>query len=225
MIRQIFCIWSGNNTMSEARQDAFETIKKHCGCNVTLLTTDNISNFVKNDHKLHEAYNYLSLTHKSDYLRIYMMCHHGGGYSDIKRNSFDWNPYFDQLYSSNMQFIGYQEKSMLDIASDDLTIKNSFLSLAGNGHYIFKPQTEIAKSCLLIMEKILDAKFDDLKKNPGDYHPRAVYGGVYQGSGFESSRYPLTWNELLGRNFHKTCYENIGQFLLTMPFTNFCNYR
>lgn len=211
--------------MSENRKSSMQDIITYCGCQVVLLTQINIKDYILKDYPLHDSYEYLSFTHRSDYLRAYIMYHHGGGYTDIKRNTFDWNPFFEKLKNTDKQFIGYREISSLNIASHYGNIRNRFNELAGNGHYIFKKKTDIAKQLLQSIDEILDRKYDQLKKYPGHYHPRAINGGVFQSSEFAGSKYPLGWNELLGMNFHRICFNNIDKFLLDMPHANMSNYR
>jgi hypothetical protein len=58
------------------------------------------------------------------------------------------------------------------------------------------------------MIKLLDEKMEDLKRNPAK-HPTDCNS--------ELSNYPIEWNEMLGRIFHKICYENIDKLLSTLP--------
>lgn len=65
-------------------------LTKNSGVEVKLITPKNLNNYLLPDFPLHPAYDYLSLVHKSDYLRCYFMHFHGGGYSDIKPNYKNW---------------------------------------------------------------------------------------------------------------------------------------
>ena len=96
----VFCAWTGRNAMSADRSAALQSLMLNIGCPVVLLTPDTLTNWVLPEHPLHPAYPYLSLTHKADYLRVYMMYHHGGGYTDIKRVTRNWRPLFEALLSS-----------------------------------------------------------------------------------------------------------------------------
>ena len=124
---RIFCIWSGNNQMSENRKRCLDSLEKNAGCSVVLVTAENLHSHIIKDHPLHPAYEYLSLTHKSDYLRAYLMYHYGGGYSDIKFNSVSWEKYFSYLYNSDKQFSGYAEVRPEHVASssDSITVEFS----------------------------------------------------------------------------------------------------
>ena len=211
--------------MPDNRKRCFESIVNSCGCNVSLISPSNIDLFTIKSSPLHEAYEYLSLTHRADYLRAYLMYHYGGGYTDIKFNSFDWKNMFNYLYNTRKQFIGYQEMLPEHIASADIEIKNSYFNLPGVVHFIFKKYTQIAKIWLDEVHLILDKNKDKLKKHPGNYHPRAIYGGAFQTDLFKGSQYPFGWNQLLGSVFHKVCYENMQEYDLIMPYPNTSNYR
>ena len=59
-------------------------MKDITGCNVKVLFKDDITAHILPEHPLHPAYEYLSETHKADYMRTYCMNFYGGGYADIK---------------------------------------------------------------------------------------------------------------------------------------------
>uniref|UniRef100_A0A6C0I4I0 Uncharacterized protein n=1 Tax=viral metagenome TaxID=1070528 RepID=A0A6C0I4I0_9ZZZZ len=82
----IYCFWTGDNKMSNARIECLNNLRTVSECNVLLITKDNLSNYILNDVPLHPSFNYLSETHKADYLRTYFMNFYGGGYSDIKQD-------------------------------------------------------------------------------------------------------------------------------------------
>ena len=83
----IYIFWTGDNEMSENRKKSIENLKNTCECNIILVTPLNLKSYILSSQPLHEAYQYLSYTHKSDYLRTYFMHFIGGGYSDIKKNN------------------------------------------------------------------------------------------------------------------------------------------
>lgn len=208
--------------MSANRKRCFDSIVQTSKVTVKLITDNNLSNFLV--EPLHEGFQYLSSTHKSDYLRSYFMNFYGGGYTDIKLCEYDWNIYFDILDNSNRQFIGCPQYSPKHIAYRPYKIY--FEHLIGNGHFIFKKNTDFAKLWYDTTNHVMDIKLKELKKYPGTYHPRAILGGVQGEPGlFSESKYPLQWNELMGRIFHKLQYENLGTFLKDMPFPVMKDYR
>ena len=146
--KTIYLIWSGKNHMSDARQNSVLTLRRRSGCNVTVVTPENISEFNSLTRPIHRYYEKLSLTHRSDYLRSYLLYHYGGGYSDIKPFDYDWTPFFNKLKNSKYSFTGARETSPLHIASDDQNIINSYHKLVTMQRLIFKPRTEFALNWL-----------------------------------------------------------------------------
>jgi len=230
MIKNIFCLWTGNNHLSIMRKKNLQSIIDNSGCKVSLITPENISSINKLEYRIHDAYQYLSFTHRSDYLRAYLMYHYGGGYTDIKYINYDWNKYFDILCNSSFDFIGYPENCSEHIASDMPYIQKSYKNLCGCGHFIFKQKTDFAFKWLSKVNDILSDKLHQLRDNPGTYHPRAVFGGIFQPESdinnlYENSIYPLSWNEILGKVIHELMYNNMASYMSGMPRPNLSLYR
>lgn len=206
--------------MSPARKNAIETLKSNSGCEIIIVNPSNLETFNNQSYPIHESYEKLSLTHRSDYLRAYLMYHYGGGYSDIKPFSFDWRPIFEKLHESEFQFTGSRESQPDHIASADRIIKNSYNLLVTMQRVIFKPKTEFALEWLQRVSLKISEKSDQLKKCDGSYHPRATSYGIHGErlkQSFNSYKYPFEWNELCGRIFHKLCFESIGKFSYDIP--------
>ena len=223
--RPVYAFWF-SSTMNDTRKAGLKILSKSAK-NLVLLNTPRFYEFENKEIPIHKAFKYLTDNHKSDYARAYMMYFYGGGYSDIKPNSFDWDQYFDILYLSKYDAIGYAEKSADDIAVfyNDSKTKNyvytNFNRFIGNGHYIFKPKTEIAHEWLLEIHKKLDERYNDVVKNPGimvhitDPNYQKLIGD-----------YPFEWDELGGRILHRLQYENgLTNFATGMPYTNNVNYK
>jgi hypothetical protein len=220
MNKEIFVFWFGSN-MSENRQRCYDSIVRNSGVSVKLIDETNLKIYCTD---LHPGFQYLSATHKSDYLRSYFMYNYGGGYTDIKYCDFDWNYYFDYLYTTKYDFVGYHELQKHDVCVSEL--RNYFNLIAGPVQFIFKSKTDFAKEWLSKTNQKMDEIFNQLQDNPGTYHPRAETGGV-QGEKkmFKESKYPLLWNELLGKIFQPLSYTYLNSGSLTMPYPNIENYR
>ncbi len=213
MQRNIYCFWTGTNPMNIKRKRCLENLIKNSECNVILVTPNNLNNYILKDHPLHEAYQYLSAVHKADYLRTYFMNFIGGGYSDIKNTTGSWIESFDKLYNSDKLAIGYKE---LPGGSAYCPTIDTWKVLIGNGAYIFKPNTEFTNKWYNEMIKLLDSKLEELKKNPAS-NPRDYFG-------FEGSKYPLEWNEMLGRIFHRISFGFRNKYFNTLPKPIFKNF-
>ncbi len=215
MERNLYAFWTEANDITPRRQHNLNELKNRCGVNFKFLNYEDIKQYELHNHKFHEAYQYLSATHKSDYLRTYFMHFYGGGYVDIKFCDFDWNPYFDQLEQSDKWAIGYLPLESLNVAVDPEDpegpiIQAHWQELIGAGAMICKPQTEFTKDWFDSMNSILDKKLEELKINPAK-HVRDKQGWV-TGSG-----YPLRWAEILGEVFFKSCYNNRDKIIVGLP--------
>lgn len=209
----IYCLWTGENEMSSNRKECLESFIKTSECEVILITTKNLHEYILPDVPLHPAYEYLSQTHKADYLRTYLMHFYGGGYSDIKKTTGSWKKYFEELKQSEYWICGYAEIPGGVAYPPNVDKWNE---LIGNGAYICKAKTPLTTEWYNAMIELLDTKLNELKVNPSK-HPQDCKS--------ESSKYPIEWNEMLGRIFHKVTYNYKEYLLNTLPISIFSNYR
>jgi hypothetical protein len=210
--RIIYCFWTGNNVMSDSRKSCLDQLRSTSGCEVTLVTPENLQQHILPDHPLHDAYELLSETHKADYLRTYFMNFHGGGYSDIKKTTGSWTRAFDQLYSdSRFWMCGYPE-----LPGESAWSGADWRELIGNGAYISIPGTPLTNEWYNAMIALLDRKLPELTLNPSK-HP--------QDSKSETSNYPIYWTEMLGQIFHRVAAKYSSRLLMTLPISIFHNYR
>jgi GR25 family glycosyltransferase involved in LPS biosynthesis len=208
----IYVFWTGDNEMSENRRNSLEELKIKSECNIIMITKYNLNQYINID-LLHPAYNYLSETHKADYLRTYFMNFIGGGYSDIKKTTNSWIKYFDLLSTSDYWICGYKE---INGGVAYGPIADKWDELIGNCAYICKPQTPLTIEWYNEMIKFLDSRLDMLINNPSKYPDDCKEKGT---------GYPIEWNEMLGRIFHKVIYKYKNKILNTLPISIFENYR
>jgi len=207
-------IWSGTNQMSENRINCINQFKEKSESEFLLVNPDNIDCFIVPSHPLHKAYMYLSETHKADYLRFYLMYHHGGGYSDIKKTTGSWKQAFIDLENSAYDVCGYPSIGFHGIAHPPSA--PFWKELIGPGAFIFKKGSILMKETLEDIEKRLDETYEELKLHPAT-SPTDVKGS---GSG-----YPLHWAEICGAVFHKIVCKYKDRLLRTLPISIFSNYR
>jgi hypothetical protein len=205
MNKTIYVFWTEPNELTPRRKNNLQILKDQCGVELKFLDHTTIQDYELPEYKFHEAYQYLSATAKSDYLRSYFMNFYGGAYCDIKRAEWNWNPYFDQLDISQHWIIGYRLRGETDLAvsPDDVdiaNIKKSWNDLIGAGAMICKSKTPLTEYWFSLMSSILDAKLDKLKNNPAA-HVRDKLGWHGTNSG-----YPLRWAEIGPETFMRSCY-------------------
>lgn len=219
---RVFCLWTDKNIMSEDRHNALSSIKKS-NLEVILVNKANLSSWVVESTPLHPAYNYLSAVHKADYLRCYLMHHHGGAYTDIKQIEDSWLLPFEQLEKSDYFICGYREVSCLETARGRGLVKDLWLALnfhrvIGNGAYICKPNTPFTNDWIDKVHNVLDCKFDILKTYPAK-HPRDFSNKIFEDG--LVSKYPLRWTEICGEIFHPLCLKYSKKLLKNLPSPNF----
>jgi FkbM family methyltransferase len=209
----IYCFWTGNNVMSENRKRCLENLKKESECNILLVTHETLKEYILDTEPLHESYNYLSETHRADYLRTYFMNFYGGGYSDIKKTTGSWKNCYEKLYNSDKIICGYKEIHG-GVAYPPLCDK--WMELIGNGAYICKKNTLLTNKWYNEMINLLNFKLDKLKLNPSQ-NPQYCYEN--------NNNYPIEWNEILGRIFHRIIYDYKDKINNELPISVFNDYR
>lgn len=222
----IYCFWTGSNEMPVNRKAAYEKLVEISDCEVKLITSDNLHNYILDDYPLHSAYENLSCVHRADYLRCYFMHHHGGGYSDVKGARHSWKELFKKLNGDSEKIaLGFPEQysdwvaysnDFLDgyeFGSLNRDMKKHFPYLIGNCAYIFKPKSVFTTLWIEELHRRLDIVNEDLISNPGN-----VWG--------DNEGYPLPWNSILGQIFHPLSliyYRNIIRDERILP--DLKNYR
>lgn len=227
--RKVWCFWVGPNQMSKNRKESYDSIVANIGVPVTLVTDQTLKDYIKPDAPIHKAYEFLSGTHKCDYLRTYFMHHYGGGYTDIKRTNTSWIKAFEEIEKDpNIWVNGYKEinAGAVAVPSDNPgrgdILKQNFSILLGNCAYICRPNTEFTKKWIDKLHEKLDRHYEELKKNPAS-DPRDEKGKRL-GNG-TVSKYPIGWVEILGEIFHDLCYDYKEHLLYTVPAPDFSNYN
>lgn len=190
--RYLFCLWFGEG-LSTDRRECLEDIQNTTGACVKFLMNEECKKFMIPAFPFHEALPYLSDTHKSDYLRTYLMHFIGGGYTDMKKQTGDWRASFDRIEDDpTVLGVGYPEIDANGVAYPP--VKAFFRQLVGNGAYIFRPNTVFTECWFHRLTEVLDSKIEELRRHPARFaQDDKKWGGGY----------PMEWNEILGRIFHR----------------------
>ena len=200
--------------MSLQRKACLESMKRSTECEVICVYKNDIASYILPHEPLHPAFEYLSETHKADYLRTYFMHFYGGGYSDIKMQGGSWKNAFDDLEESDAWINGYREIQG-GVHSSLVEIVDKWHILVGNCAYICKPHTPLTQEWYEKMLKLLDTKLQLLERFPARFPQDCA----------EKSNYPIEWNEMLGRIFHRVCFSYYDHLLHTVPQVICYNYR
>lgn len=224
----VFCAWTTQIPMSPQREEALRSMYLNIEAPVIFLRSADIAQISGQRGGFHQAFQYLSATHRADYLRVYLMHHYGGGYSDIKLTDKSWSECFIKLSSSpDLLCVGYTEVGPSGVAK--VACKETYQVLTDNWRvligvcaFIFKPKTELTSKWLKLTHLLLDEKFEQLRTNPAR-HPQDVFGRKLAEG--QVSSYPLGWTELLGNIFHPLIFEYREAVLHADIAPSFKNYR
>ena len=203
--RYIFCMWVGDNPMSPDLATELFSVVSNTHCPVVYLNSSSIKKWELPNSPFHKALPYLSQVHASDYLRMYLLHHYGGGYTDIKFTYKQWDTAFELLRDSDAELLGrtveqfsgppifLSEQEIIEFNSN----QNVFVE---NNAIICKKNSLFTNTWLRNTHELLDRKFDELTKNPARV-PRDEKG-LRLPDGSVSSypfRYPEVGPEQIGR--------------------------
>jgi hypothetical protein len=218
----VFMIWFGDE-MPEIRKNSIKQFEKVSETNAVLITEENVDDYILDSEPLHSAYECLSWTHKSDYIRAYLMRFYGGGYSDVKMTTGSWKDSFEKLNGSDALANGYKELSKRSVPAGGGLRKN-WHRLIGCSAFICKPQTKFTEDWYNKMMLTLDKNLKQLKKYPAKGCCDRFRGGP-RNPITNQRRYPFRWQDLLARNFHWINLKYTDEILTTLPKPNFDSYK
>ena len=219
--RVIYVFWTVDNEITPNRMKGIKSLEKVSGVKLQLITPKNLPQYIKADDPLPKAYQFLSLNHRSDFLRGYFMYHYGGGYADIKTYYHSWVPAFDKLDSSDAYAFGYPEVGWVGVANGAVQNENLKHDLAvywslliGNGAFICRPHTRFTAEWYSTSRRRLEEHSEILREHPA----RDFFG--------TNDDYPLAWESMQGGIFHPFCLKYHDRLLkdkALMP--SFQDYR
>jgi hypothetical protein len=188
--RRVFVLWTGDNDLTPNRRAALDELRSRQSVDVVLVMPDNLSDWWVDAHPPHPAYDDLSLVHRSDYLRSYLLHHHGGAYCDLKRGYGSLADCIERLERSGVHWLmGYPELSSHHVAAVDgelgRALRRHHGVLVGNGAFVARPRTQLTAEWLSEVERRLDGYATELASHPGN-----TWG--------DNPGYPVPWGSLLG---------------------------
>lgn len=167
--RVIRYYWDGKLTSNRIKH--LNTMQNKSGVPLEKMCAKNMIKYQVPEHPIHPGFFYLSAPHKSDYARAYVTYHYGGGYSDIKNCSEDWNKYFDELEKSDKDGIGTRRVENINGKLTTFPKTDSHYNFISVSLFIFKKHSPLLKLWIDYLNKILEKNLDKLKKYPGRVHP------------------------------------------------------
>jgi len=205
----LFCMWPGWDLLPEDRAAELFSIFANSDCAVVFLTGDSYKNWEIRASPFHPALPYLSECHRSDYLRVYLMHHYGGGYTDVKFTYKSWRSAFEALKTSDAFALGYRPKKvgMSERYQDPRILAdleaNYLPGAIGHVAFIFRRKTPLTTFLMNLTHAHLDRNFEALLENPKK--TQKDWKGKILPDGTES-KYPLYYTELGPDLFHLSLY-------------------
>lgn len=189
--RRVFAVWAGDNELTPARRRNLDHLRTTLGLPLVLVTADTLDDWVVAGHPIHPAYEHLALMHRADYLRAYLMHHHGGGYVDVKRPLAAWSGAYERMAADEAAWVTSYRTTHANWIGKlrgrlglDILVRHRLMF--GKCAFLMRSHTPLTAEWLAEVESVLDSKADELARQPA----LNAYGG---------RGYPLSWHDLLGR--------------------------
>ncbi len=214
----VWCFWY-DGQMNENRIRSFEMMKTHLGVPLCLVTKNNLHQFILPDFPLHPAFDWLSDVHKSDYLRIYLLHHYGGGWHDIKPTQLSYKPVWDEFTNPEVYFVGKPEikggpAKVFD--ENGKWMPKFWKDLVATNRWVGKANTPLSSEMFREINQLLDKNFETLKRNPARHPYDKKRNKIKQWLRFENNDYPLEWT-VFGNIFHPLNYKFRQNIKRTLP--------
>lgn len=216
----IFTGWVGGGPMSPERSAALQAIFQKSGRPVVFITDETLHDWEVPESPFHPAYPYLSAVHKADYLRVYVLHHFGGGYTDIKPVLKPWTAHFERFLQGDSLMLGYPELSPQSVAQlpgelgNDLRLH--YAELIGVCSLICKRQTVLTAEWIGNTHRHLSQHFEALKQHPAQ-HPMDRFGITLPNG--STSQYPFEWTGVGGNQFHPAVLKFRDRLMQTADIT------
>lgn len=169
--RRAFVIWAGDNELTPNRVRNLGLIRDQIGLPVELVTPETLDTWLVSGHPLHPTYDHLSYIHRSDYLRGYLMHHHGGAYLDIKEPLHSWAAAYNAMAADPEVWVTSYPTTEADwigklsgrIGRDILV---HYTLMFGKSGFMMRAGTPLTAEWMVQMHAVLDARRADLERHP-----------------------------------------------------------
>ena len=193
--------------MSTNRKASHESIKSIPNCKIITLDSESCKAYEVAENPFHPAFDLLSEVHRGDYMQVYLLLHYGGGYTNVKKyddgEKAKWAKAFETLRASGAQMVGYPERPVGGVAYPPNCPR--WREATGVCAWVAKRDCIIMRRMMHDIHAFLDGKLDELKVHPPS-HARDCK---------EISNYPIEWNQIMGRNFHRISFDYLSEILRT----------
>ena len=234
---RVFVLWFGGHDMPIVRQQCMLAIRES-GLDPVIIRDEDVADWVLPEAPLLPAFWLLTPIQRSDYFRAYLMHHHGGAYTDIKRPEGSWLAGLQLLEDDpDLWAVGYpiERWNVTTCGIEPLPryqpwrlrwwryrwMQLNHEKILGGGGFAFKPRTELTRRWLAGVEDRVREKTALLEKHPGRY-AKERYGDVNEGV---VSRYPVPWLYLGGDVLHPLAFKYHRRTARILPRLSFEGYQ
>lgn len=225
----VFAYWSGSAPLPEIRQNCIDQFAQTAQLSVFIVRDEDIEELTASK-PLPTCFQYLCAAHKADILRIYLLHHYGGGWTDVKQTTGSWHFSLRLLQETELYCVGYPEvgpSTVSGFAGFDFKdpswwqytfLRLDFPSLIGNGALLAKHGTPLLDEIHREQMVRLNDLSAELRRFPAS-HPKDRLGLTLPGG--SPSRYPVPWTHLLGSIVHPKAHKyrkHIGRSLPSPDF-------
>lgn len=187
--------------MNARRQQSLEfLVDRNSSIPVRVVTESNLGDYILPHEPFHRAFSHLSVIHKSDYIRTYLMHHYGGGYSDIKTPTQGWEQAFTAIEGDDRKWaVGYRE--VTSNHTPDLPralgydLKRHYRAVFGTSAFIMRPGTSFTAEWYRELLNRMNYFEEALSEMPS---PDAYSA---------DPAYPIRWTEILGDILQPLCFK------------------
>lgn len=157
--------WTTDDPMPKARLSCLPDLE-NLTVPAIVLRPDGIRLMEVEGHPFHPAYRFLTPVHKSDYLRSYVMNHHGGGYADLKHYTRDnnWDVAFDILERRpEVHMVCRSMAESKNFVPRDSKARADFERTPMCCHYACRPHSEFTEEWHRRVDAYMDSVADRLE--------------------------------------------------------------
>ncbi|MFX0537514.1 hypothetical protein ACQBAT_00735 [Ornithinimicrobium sp. Y1847] len=203
----LWAFWLGGE-LSAARRASLSALEAQPGLEVRLVRSPD--EVLVEGHPFHPSFEHLHAVHRSDYLRAYVMHHHGGVYADVKPFTQALAPVLGRLNAdATIWVVGYREitsnyvPDLLHVLGDH--IRRHYRAVMGPSGFACRPETAFTAEWM----RELHARLD-------------YFVGAFEEAGARDcvpysapAAYPIRWSEILGDIIQPLSMKHQAHMLLT----------
>ena len=222
--RIFWCYWAGG-PMNGNRLRSLDMMQKYMEVPICMITESNLKEFILEDYPLHKVFNHLSSVHQSDYLRIYLLHHYGGGWCDIKPTEISYLSAWNEFDNPDIYLVGKPEikKGPAKVFDQNgLWMPKYWRYLVATNRWIGRKNTPLSKELYDAINRLLDENIENLKKNPAkhahDKKRKRLFPWLY----VNKNQYPLPYT-VFGNLFHPLNYKYRQHIKQILPFDEIKN--